>query len=326
MFRQDDQRESAESHPSANGAASAVASGAAFYETLTERNAGVIDAETQRALANATVLIAGCGSIGGAAVEPLARIGVRNFLVADPGAYELNNLNRQDATTDDIGRNKADVAAERILAVNPEAEVRAFPDGVTRELVDELTATCQLVVDGVDVTTKSGLRAKYLLHERACARRLPLFTGWDMAGAQYVRVYDYRRLTRVFDGQLQAEDVDRLTMWVLLRRVVPARFVPLEMVTLARANLGNPDFSFPQLVYAADLFGALGAHVAVQLLTGRPVRQHIYVDLHQAVRPPGRRWRARLRRPLEVVGALADLRRASAARSADHQTSVSDHD
>jgi hypothetical protein len=287
---------------------------AEFYRELTTRNGGVVDAEAQERLRTATILVAGCGSIGGAAVEPLARLGVRHLLLADPGEYELNNLNRQNATVDDVGRNKAEVAAERVRSINPHAQVRAFTEGVTEAVVDELTRDCDLVVDGVDVTTMSGLRAKYLLHERAAARRLPLFTGWDMAGAQYVRCYDYRRIREPVDGQIRAADLDRLGMWKLLKRLVPARFVPVEMLTMSRANLGDPDFTFPQLVYAADLFGALAAHLVAQLLTGQPVREHIYVDLHQEARPAGRRALASVLRPVEAVRAITRLRLSSSSK------------
>jgi hypothetical protein len=284
---------------------------ATFYRELTTRNAGVIGPAEQERLRTATVLVAGCGSIGGAAVEPLARLGVRRFLLADPGEYELNNLNRQNATLADLDRNKAEVAAERIAAINPDTEVQTFPRGITRDNAAELTSSCDLVVDGVDVTTTSGLRAKVVLHEHAAARRLPLFTGWDMAGAQYVRTYDYRRIRRPFDGAVTAADVDSLDMWKLLQRLVPARYVPLEMIEIAAANLDNPDFSFPQLVYAADLFGALGAHLAVALLTGEPVREHIYIDLHQAARPAPQRGRAQARRAFAAVALLARLRTTS---------------
>jgi hypothetical protein len=284
-----------------------------FYSELVTRNSGVIDTAAQEVLRTSHVLIAGCGSIGGAAAEPLARLGLQHFTLADPGDYEVNNLNRQNATLADMGRNKAEVAAERIKAINPACEVRVFPDGVTAEALADITARCSVIVDGVDVTTMSGMRAKYLLHEQAARLRLPLFTGWDMAGAQYLRYYDYRRVRRPFDGRLTAPDLDRLGMWELLQRLVPPRFVPLEMITVAAANLENPDFSFPQLVYAADLFGALSAHVVAQLLTGRPVRKHTYIDLHQAVRPAATRWRTRLQRPLRAAEAIARIRRSSAS-------------
>lgn len=288
-----------------------ILTAAAGYQELTTRNAGVIDAAAQERLRTATVLVAGCGSIGGAAVEPLARLGVRHFLLADPGTYELNNLNRQNATLADLDRNKAQVAAERIAAINPDTVVDVFPRGVTADVAAELVGRCDVIVDGVDVTTRSGLRAKVVLHEHAAAQGRPLFTGWDMAGAQYVRTYDYRRIRRPFDGRLAAADVERLDIWKLLQRLVPARYVPLEMIEIAARNLENPDFSFPQLVYAADLFGALGARLVVALLTGERVREHIYIDLHQAARPPLERRRTQVRRPLAAAALLARLRTTS---------------
>src|SRR5262249_38268164 len=124
-----------------------------------------------------------------------------------------------------------------------------------------------------------------------------------------VRCYAYRRLRKVFDGRLTAADLDRMDMWQILQRLVPTRYVPLEMLTIARTSLHNPDFGFPQLVYAAELFGALSAYVVSQLLADRPVRDHIYVDLHQLARSPRGRWRTALRRPYEAVRLLAEVRR-----------------
>jgi tRNA threonylcarbamoyladenosine dehydratase len=280
------------------------------YAEATCRNRGVVAAEDQERLRTATILVAGCGSIGGAAIEPLVRIGARHLVLADPGEYELNNLNRQRATLADLGRNKAAVAAERVHAIAPEARVRVVADGVTAATVEGLVAGAALIVDGVDVTTTAGLRAKYLLHEHALRARVPLFTGWDMAGAQYVRCYDYRRMRQVFDGRLTSQDIDRMPMWQVLQRLVPARYVPLEMLRMARANLSTPEFAFPQLAYAADLFGALAAHLVVELLAGRPVREHIYLDVHQSARAGAARWQTGLNRGWAAAQLIRSLSRS----------------
>lgn len=294
----------------AAGGFGAPASPADFYAKLTERNAGFVAAAAQEALRTATILVAGCGSIGGAAVEPLARLGVQRFLLADPGNYEMNNLNRQNATVADLGRNKAEAAAERVRAINPNAEVRAFAQGVCAETVADLTSLCHIVVDGVDVTTRSGLEAKFLLHEHAAGRRLPLVTGWDMAGAQYVRVYDYRRASKEpFDGRVTRADLAHLDSWGILRKLVPARYVPLEMISLIAENLKNPDFTFPQIVCAADLFGALSTHIVQQFLTGVRLRKHIYIDLARESRPSASRWRAAGQRAAAAAALSARLRR-----------------
>ncbi len=146
----------------------------------------------QERLRNATVLVAGCGSTGGAVVEPLARLGTGRFVLAEPGEYELNNLNRQSATHTDIGRNKAEVAAERIRSVNPFAGIRVDTTGVRPDAPDLLLDGVDVVVDGVDVTTLGGWRAKYALHAAAARRRLPVVSGYDLSGTQHVRYYDYR--------------------------------------------------------------------------------------------------------------------------------------
>ncbi|WP_051393135.1 HesA/MoeB/ThiF family protein [Glycomyces arizonensis] len=278
------------------------------YRERTSRNTGFIPDDVQDRLREANVLIAGCGSIGGAAVEPLVRMGVRRFALADPGTYELNNLNRQNAGIEDLGRNKAEAAAERIRAVDPDSRTRVCDRGITAENVEELVGESDVIVDGVDVTTRQGLRAKYLLHESASRHRRPLFTGWDMAGMQYVRVYDYRKPSPPLDGKVKREEMEELAPWELLRRMVPMRFAPVEMLEFASRNLDAPEIVFPQLVYAADAFSALSARVTLLLLADQPVRKHLLVDVHHLARPRGERWRSAIRRYSTAARLLVRLR------------------
>ncbi|MGW3951275.1 HesA/MoeB/ThiF family protein [Streptomyces sp. NPDC004752] len=290
-------------------AAARPGTGSDFYTEFTTRNTGVVASSDQAALRAATILVAGCGSIGGAAVEPLTRLGAQNFVLADPGTYELNNLNRQSAGVIDIERNKASVAGDRIRKINPHASVEVFTDGVTPHSVPALTASCQVIIDGVDVTTREGWQAKHLLHRHALHRRLPLITGWDMAGTQYVRCYDYRKVRETFEGAIREEDAARLDMWELLRRAVPLRYVPTDMLTEIRANHARDDYSFPQVAYTAMAFGVISAHMVVRLLAGHRVRKQIRLDVHQKVRPFGEQWRSRARRPMELGALLPELLR-----------------
>ncbi|MFB7091299.1 ThiF family adenylyltransferase [Streptomyces sp. NPDC056296] len=272
-----------------------------FYAELTMRNRGVIGPAEQAFLRRSTVLVAGCGSIGGAAVEPLTRLGVLSFVLADPGSYEVNNLNRQSAAVTDVDRNKATVAGERVTAINPYARVNICPEGVTGATAGTLVKKCDVIVDGVDVTTMDGWRAKYLLHQSAAERRLPLVTGWDIAGAQYVRCYDYRHVKKPFDGAINEADLDRLTSWQLLLRAVPLRYVPVEMLVEVKTNLGRPDYSFPQVTYVAMMFGALTSHMVVKLLAGQTVRPEVFIDVHQQVRPPREQLLTRARRAAALI-------------------------
>lgn len=290
------------------------APGRDFYEEFTERNRGFVSERTQEALSRARLLIAGCGSTGGAAVEPLTRIGVQDFLLADVGQFELNNLNRQHAAYGDIGRPKAEVAAERLMSVNPHARVEVVTEGITAANAEALVGGASVVIDGVDVTERSGWRAKYLLHEAAVRSRRPVLTGYDMAGTQYIRFYDYRRDgSSPFDGRIKAGDIERAGIWSLLYRAVPTRYIPLEMIRNAREHLGEEGYSVPQLVYASLLFGALSTRMTAQILVGDPVRQDVVVDVHGVTRPLAAQVRTGLRWPVELIGGLRKLAATASA-------------
>lgn len=281
-----------------------------FYAELTTRNRGFVPDSTQRALRRATILVAGCGSTGGAAVEPLARLGAEHFLLAEPGEYELNNLNRQNAFVDELGHNKADVCRRRIEGINPGASVEVHRHGITAANVTDLVGRATVVIDGVDVTEMAGWRAKFLLHEAAAAAGVPVVTGWDMAGTQYVRFYDYRSGDDPFDGRIRSSDLDARTSWELMRRTVPLRFVPVEMLEQARRQVaGDADDGLPQLVHASLLFGALSARITLHVLEGRPVRRHSVVDTDREVGTVAAQVRRTVRKPALVALALRDLAR-----------------
>jgi hypothetical protein len=277
------------------------------YDEFTSRNRGFVPPESQQRLRATTVLVAGCGSTGGAVVEPLTRLGVEDFVLADNGTYELNNLNRQSAGQDDIGRNKAEVCARRVGEINPRARTWVDTDGIQPGTVSAMVGSCDLVIDGVDVTEPAGWRAKYALHEAAARHGRPVISGYDMAGTQYVRFYDYRRPGVAFDGAISRAQVEEGRTWSLLRRVVPLRVVPVEMLESARRSVATGEESVSQLVYTSMLFGALTARMVIDVLDGRPVRRHTVVDAHRAVRPPVTHLVTRLRKPWVLALALRDL-------------------
>ncbi|MBA8826611.1 molybdopterin/thiamine biosynthesis adenylyltransferase [Saccharopolyspora lacisalsi] len=294
-----------------------------FYQEFTRRNQGIVTERTQEALGRSRVLIAGCGSTGGAAVEPLVRIGVQKFSLADNGEFELNNLNRQHARYSDLQRNKADVAAQRAQEINPHADVLVEPSGINAENVARLTDGAELVIDGVDVTDMRGWHAKLMLHQTAAAAGKPVLSGYDMAGVQYVRYYDYRSGgTAPLQGKIRGSDLKKSDPWRLLIRVIPIRTIPLEMIESVRPNLGNPDYHVPQLVYTSQLFGALISHMSAEILSGRKPRPEVVIDLHDIVRRRPARARVAGRRALELARAGADILRLFSGASAEKTPTI----
>lgn len=278
-----------------------------FYAEFVSRNTGFIESATQTRLADATVLIAGCGSTGGAAVEPLARIGVQNFVLADNGSYELNNLNRQHARQTDLGRNKAEVSAELIRSINPYARVAVHQRGVELSTVDAQVAGADVIIDGVDVTERSGMRAKWALHVSAAAHRIPVISGYDMAGMQFVRCYDYRVPSQPLYGAVTASDVEISAPFTLLARLIPKRKVPIEMIRNLRDSMHDPDYHVSQLVYTSLMFGAIASRMTVELLAGADVRRHVAIDVHRFVRRPRANGRLAIAKPIELIRTLRNL-------------------
>nr|WP_206202429.1 HesA/MoeB/ThiF family protein [Thermodesulfobacterium sp. TA1] len=137
------------------------------------RNLKMLSLEEQKKLKDTKVLVAGCGGLGGYVVEMLARLGIGFITVVDDEVFEETNLNRQlfsDVNT--IGKKKALVAKERILAVNPEVSVNPVLTKIEENNAKEILAGHEMVVDALD-----SIPHKILL-ERTCEDlKIPLIHG-----------------------------------------------------------------------------------------------------------------------------------------------------
>lgn len=137
------------------------------------RSAMLLGEEAIEKLAAKKVAVFGLGGVGSFAAEALARTGVGRFLLVDGDTVCVTNLNRQlIADQAAIGRPKAEVMAERVRAINPDAEVDArrlfYLPGQSEELLDG----CDYVIDAVDTVA-----AKLDLAETCCRRGIPLISA-----------------------------------------------------------------------------------------------------------------------------------------------------
>jgi tRNA threonylcarbamoyladenosine dehydratase len=263
-----------------------------FYRQLITRNVGLVPDDEQKLLRNATIVVAGCGSIGGAVVEPLVRMGAEHLILAEPGDYDIHNLNRQSMTVRDIGRNKAAVLRERVLGINPYASVEVDTRGIVDENVVDLVRQATIIIDGVDVTTRPPLRMKLALHEQAHRAHVPVISGYDIAGLQMLRIYDYRQPgTKVLDGRIRPDGPELTNPMGFLRRVVPIAALPYEIIGELMRQLRGERTGFPQIVYTANLFGVITLPAVLDLLVNRPVRRRVIVDVPTLLRPQASRMR-----------------------------------
>ena len=121
-------------------------------DLLYQRTARIIGEEGVRALKDATVAVFGTGGVGSYACEALARAGVGHLIFIDKDVVDETNMNRQlvaDLTT--LGRNKAEVMAERARRVNPSCDVKSIVklyDPTDEEFIPSLHA--DFVIDAID--------------------------------------------------------------------------------------------------------------------------------------------------------------------------------
>lgn len=108
-----------------------------------------------KSLSESRVAVFGVGGVGGYVCEALVRSGVGHFDIIDNDTVCLTNINRQIiATQRTIGRDKVDVMKERMLEINPEADIRIHKCFFLPENADEFPfSEYDYVVDAVDTVT-----------------------------------------------------------------------------------------------------------------------------------------------------------------------------
>ena len=121
-------------------------------ENQFSRTEMLIGKDAVETLGKIRVAVFGIGGVGGFVVEALARSGVGHFDLIDSDTVALSNLNRQIiATHSTIGKYKVDVMRNRILDINPDADVvthKCFYLPETKELFD--FKNYDYVVDAID--------------------------------------------------------------------------------------------------------------------------------------------------------------------------------
>ena len=126
-----------------------------------------IGAEGQSRLSNARVLIIGCGALGSAQAEALARAGIGSLTIVDRDFVEFSNLQRQTMFTESDAEErlpKAIACMNHIREINREIEVEPVIADVNHSNVERLMEGADLVLDGTD-----NFATRYLIND-ACVK------------------------------------------------------------------------------------------------------------------------------------------------------------
>ncbi|MBI5547309.1 MAG: tRNA threonylcarbamoyladenosine dehydratase [Deltaproteobacteria bacterium] len=205
---------------------SAMPPPAAAIHRRFERNARLLGPAAMDALTRAHVTIFGLGGVGSWAAEALVRGGIGRLTLVDFDTVCVTNVNRQlPALHSTVGAYKADVVAERMRLINPDAHIEAL-----REFYCDETAERLLPPTGVDfvVDAVDNVKAKLHLLARCLASKIPVISSMGAAGRldpTLVRVTDlYESHTDQF-----AKDVRK---FLRIKHGIPATTEPTGILAV----------------------------------------------------------------------------------------------
>ena len=132
-----------------------------------------IGEQGQVSLRNAKVLIVGVGGLGNPASLYLAAAGIGTLYLADGDTIELSNLPRQiQFSEQDINRNKANTATEKLNQQFPDSHIEAIDDMLDQELCDYYFPQVDVVLDCSD-----NIATRYLINQACVTHKVPLVVG-----------------------------------------------------------------------------------------------------------------------------------------------------
>jgi molybdopterin/thiamine biosynthesis adenylyltransferase len=234
------------------------------YGVAFSRNIGWLTLAEQESLRHKRVAIAGMGGVGGFHLTTLARLGISKFNISDMDRFEVANFNRQaGATMSTLGRPKVDVLADMARDINPEVELRVFPDGVNDDNLDKFFSNVDLYVDGLDAFAFSAREAVF----DYCARKgIPATTVAPLGMSAALLNFLPGRMS--FEDYFQLAGKSRLEKSIrFLVGFAPALLHRHYLVDKTRVNLAEGQG--PSTVLSCQLCAGVAAAEALKILLGR---------------------------------------------------------
>ena len=150
----------------------------ALEEALFRRAELLLGEEAMSRIGEKRVIIFGVGGVGSWCAESLVRSGIRKLTIVDSDRVCITNVNRQlMATTKTIGQAKVDVLKERLLSINPSAEITALQQVFTAETAESFEiGNYDYIIDAID-----SLKDKTLLILMATQTNAKFFSSMGAA-------------------------------------------------------------------------------------------------------------------------------------------------
>jgi len=238
-------------------------------ETRYSRNRIYLKSEEQELIKKTPILLAGSG-IGSVIAECALRLGFETITIVDGDEVELSNLNRQNYTETDITNSKTKAILERLLSINPNANINVYNCFITKENISSIIDGNEIAINALDFTSDIPLLFDNVCREKGITVLHPYNLGWG----SLVAVISPKGLS-LEEIKKEGEVFNELNMVEYATNHMRFNGQPqkwLETVIEEYVN-EKEQLSPPQLSVGSWLLASVCTHILFNLVTGKEVKE-----------------------------------------------------
>jgi len=242
----------------------------AYRNELRSRNLGLLTEDDHKLINDTTLLIAGCG-VGSLIAISAARLGFEKFILVDGDRVEASNINRQGYTTRDIGKYKVVALAQRILHINPHAEITKIHQFVDTKNAEKLVKDSDIIIDAID---PQAVLAEIAIHRYAQQYHKYVIQPYDAGWGGFIFIFDPKAHSyenclgldpEVPLGEINEEEAfGKVAQFLMSHMPDYVQKIGLEIMEGKRKN-------FPQPVTAVYIIASMAVIAAKKIALNLPV-------------------------------------------------------
>jgi tRNA A37 threonylcarbamoyladenosine dehydratase len=231
------------------------------------RTSLLIGEDAVRSLTKKHVMVVGMGGVGSFAAEFICRSGVGEMTIIDGDVVDPTNRNRQlPALFTNHGHSKADIMAERLLAINPELKLNTIKSFINPDMVESLLEyKPDYLVDAIDSITP-----KLTLLRLAHTSGIPLVSSMG-AGAKLdptmLRVVDISKTYNCPFAQQVRKQLKRFNIYQGIKTVFSPES-PIKESLMMTDGSNYKRSAYGTISYLPATFGSVAASVVIRDLIG----------------------------------------------------------
>jgi len=237
-------------------------------EEIYSRNWFYVTLEEQAIIKKCRILLGGAG-IGSNIAECALRFGFEKITIVDGDTVESTNFNRQNFEEKDLGRYKSEVLAERLLRINPNADIQYHTCFIDSYNVNEFVAGHQIAINAIDYNSDVPF-----LFDTACRQaNVSILHPFNIGWAGFITVITpeslpFSLISQTFEG-FEVKMLEYVTQYCHYWHK-PKRW--LDNILQSYKNQKTEDLPVPQLAVASWIVAGYCTQLMYHLCTGKPVK------------------------------------------------------